>query len=248
VTVNAAVRPTRSTRSIGWVPFALVVLVVIPAIAGSLRIVELAGGDQLLPANPRITASPVPVVVHILCAVAYAILGAFQFSDALRRRCPGWHRVGGRVLVVLGLGVAFSALWMTQFYPHAPGGELAYAFRLAFGSGMAASIILGFDAIRRGDVARHRAWMARAYALALGAGTQVFTLGVGNAVFGISELNTALGLGAGWGINLAVVEYVIRRRISTRGAGRATRMAVAAESASAAFRDSRIRRTAPRAR
>jgi hypothetical protein len=56
----------------------------------------------------------------------------------------------------------------------------------------------------------------------------VFTLGVGNAVFGISELNTALGLGAGWGINLAVVEYVIRRRISSRGSGRATRVAVAA--------------------
>ena len=143
MSVNAAVRPTRSTRSIGWVPFALVALVVIPAIAGSLRLVELAGGDQLLPANPRITASPVPVVVHILCAVAYAILGAFQFSGALRRRWPGWHRVAGRVLVVLGLGVAFSALWMTQFYPRAPGGELAYAFRLAFGSGMAASIILG---------------------------------------------------------------------------------------------------------
>ncbi len=123
MSVNAAVRPTRSTRSIGWVPFALVALVVIPAIAGSLRLVELAGGDQLLPANPRITASPAPVVVHILCAVAYAILGAFQFSGALRRRWPGWHRVAGRVLVVLGLAVAFSALWMTQFYPRAPGGS-----------------------------------------------------------------------------------------------------------------------------
>jgi hypothetical protein len=35
---------------------------------------------------------------------------------------------------------------------------------------------------------------------------------IGNAVFGTSELNTALMLGAGWGINLAVVEYVIRAR------------------------------------
>lgn len=99
---------------------------------------------------------------------------------------------------------------MTQFYPSVPGGDLAYLFRLAFGSGMAASIILGFDAIRRGNVADHRAWMARA--LALGAGTQVFSLGIGNAVFGPSELNTALMLGAGWGINLAVVEHVIRAR------------------------------------
>jgi hypothetical protein len=84
--------------------------------------------------------------------------------------------VAGRVLVALGLAVAFSALWMTQFYHRQPGtGELTYVFRLTAGSGMAASIILGFAAIRRGDLTRHQAWMTRAYALALGAGTQVFT-------------------------------------------------------------------------
>jgi uncharacterized membrane protein len=116
------------------------------------------------------------------------------------------------VLVVLGLAVAFSALWMAQFYPRQPGtGELAHVFRLAFGSGMAGCLIVGFAAIRRGDVARHRAWMTRAYALALGAGTQVFTLGVGGAVLGAGELTTDLMLGAGWAINLAVAEYVIRR-------------------------------------
>jgi hypothetical protein len=84
-------------------------------------------------------------------------------------------------------------------------------FRLAFGSAMAASIILGFTAIRRGNIVRHRAWMTRAYALALGAGTQVFSQGIGNAVFGTSTLVTDLSLGAGWAINLAVAEYVIRR-------------------------------------
>jgi len=104
---------------------------------------------------------------------------------------------------------------MTQFYPRQPGtGGLACGFRLAFGSGMAASIILGFTAIRCGDVARHRAWMTRAYALALGAGAQVFTQGIGSAVFGTSELATDLSLGAGWVINLAVAEYVIRQRVS----------------------------------
>ena len=76
------------------------------------------------------------------------------------------------------------------------------------------SIVLGFAAIRRGDVSRHRAWMTCAYALALGAGTQVFTQGIGKALFGTSELTTDLCLGAGWVINLAVAEYVIRR--STR--------------------------------
>ena len=44
MTMPVAVRPTRSTWSTGWVPFALVALVLVPAIAGSLRLVELSGG------------------------------------------------------------------------------------------------------------------------------------------------------------------------------------------------------------
>jgi uncharacterized membrane protein len=209
---HRAVDP-RSTRPTGWVPFALLVLVVVPAIAGSLRLIELAGGPAVLPANPRLNASPGPVVVHIACALSYAVFGAFQFSPTLRRRRPGWHRMTGRILVVLALAVAFSALWMTQLYPRQPGtGELTYVFRLAFGSGLAASVVLGFIAIRRGDVAAHRAWMTRAYALALGAGTQVFTLSIGKAIFGTGHLVHDLGMGSAWVINLAVAEYVIRRR------------------------------------
>ena len=57
MTVHPAARPTRSTRSTGWVPYALVALAVVPAIAGSLRLVGVAGGAHVLPANPRITRS-----------------------------------------------------------------------------------------------------------------------------------------------------------------------------------------------
>ena len=219
MTVHTAPRSTRSTRSAGWVPFALVALVVVPAVAGSLRLVELAGGPLLLPANPRMTTSPLPVVVHITCAVPYAVLGAFQFSSRLRRRHPRWHRATGRVVVGLGLAVALSALWMTVLYPRQPGtGELAHLFRLIFGAALAAGIVLGLSAIRRGDVTTHRAWMTRAYAIALAAGTQVLTLGIGSAVFGTSVLTTDLALGAGWVVNLAVAELVIRRSAARRAA------------------------------
>ena len=75
MTIHAAACTTRSTgsnRSIGWVPFALAALVVVPAIAGSLRLVELAGGPHLLPVNPRVTASPVPLVIaeYVICRSA----------------------------------------------------------------------------------------------------------------------------------------------------------------------------------
>lgn len=211
MTVPPPSAPTRSTGSSRWVPFALTALVVLPALFGSLRLVELAGGPAVMPVDPRFTASPVPLVVHILSAVTYAVLGAFQFSTGLRRRRPGWHRAAGKVLVLLGLVVAGSALWMTLCYPRQPGtGGLAYLFRLAFCSGLAVSLVLGFTTIRRGDVTGHRAWMTRAYALALGAGTQVFTKGIGPTVFGAGAVTADLSLGAAWVINLTVAEYVIR--------------------------------------
>jgi uncharacterized membrane protein len=205
---------TWRTGSVGssWrVPAALLVLSAIPVVAGSLRLLEIAGGAQLLPANPRIDAVPAPVVVHIVAAAVFAILGVFQFSARLRRRRPSWHRRSGRVLVGAGLAVAGSGLWMTLFYTGAPGGQLLWAVRLLVGSAMAAFIVLGFTAIRRRDIAAHRAWMIRAYALAVGAGTQAFTQGVGEALFGTGELSTALSMSAGWVINVAVAEWVIRR-------------------------------------
>ncbi len=213
---------THRAESARWVPAALVALSVVPAVMGSLRLGELFGGPALMPANPGMAASPVPVILHIASVIPYALLGAFQFSSRLRRRHPGWHRATGRLLVVLGLAVASSGLWMTLAYPRQLGtGALLYAFRLLAGSAMAASVLLGLVAIRRGDVGHHRAWMTRAYALALGAGTQVFTGAIAGAFPGGGVLAHDLALGAAWVINLAVAEGVIRRSRS-RGSGRRT--------------------------
>jgi hypothetical protein len=54
--------------------------------------------------------------------------------------------------------------------------------------------------------------MMRAYALGLGAGTQMFTgLVMSLLVTPPTELSRALQDGAGWAINLAVAEWLIRR-------------------------------------
>jgi uncharacterized membrane protein len=165
------------------------------------------------------------VVFHIVAVALFALLGAFQFSAGLRRRHPNWHRRSGRMLVVAGLVVAGSGLWMTLFYPGAPGGDLLWAVRLLIGSAMAASIVLAFAAIRRRDIPTHRAWMIRAYAVAAGAGTQLFTQGIGEAAFGTGDLSKALSMTSGWLINIAVAEWVIRRP-SVRRARRARARAV----------------------
>ena len=141
-----------------------------------------------------------------------------EFSARLRRGHRAWHRRAGRVLIGAGLVVAGSGLWMTLFYPGAPGGDLLWTVRLVVGSAIASSIVLGFSAIRRRDVAAHRAWMIRAYALAVAAGTQVFTQGIGEGVFGADDLSTGLSVSAGWVANAAVAEWVIRRPGGAGGA------------------------------
>lgn len=211
VTVTADDTPSGRRRGSTWrVPAALLALSVIPVLGGTARLVELAGGPAVLPA--RLDPTVVPLGVHILSVIVYALLGAFQFSAGIRHRRPGWHRAAGRLLVVVGMVVALSALCLTLLYPRTEGGDLLFVFRLLAGSGLAASLVLGYSAIRRRDIAAHRAWMTRAYALALGAGTQVFTEGFGQAIFGIGDRSVAFQHATGWVINLAVAEVAIRRQ------------------------------------
>jgi len=196
-------------------PALLIMLSLVPVLAGAARLSELASGAQVTPDNARFFASPIPVVVHIVSVSLYAMLGAFQFAPGFRRRNSRWHRfVGKWILVPCGLGAALSGLWMTQFYPWPKGdGELLYVFRLIFGSAMLLSIILGAFAARRRDYPRHGDWMMRGYAIGLGAGTQVFTHVPWLLLFGVpGELTRALLMAAGWIINIIVVEWIIRRR------------------------------------
>ena len=200
----------------GWLaPFGLLLLSVIPLAGGAFRLSELTGGAPITPSNARFFASPIPVELHIVTGGVFALLGALQFATGFRRRWPAWHRAAGRLVLACGLLVGLMGLWMTLFYARQPGtGDLLYALRLVFGSAMIASLVLGFAAIRRGDIKGHRAWMARGYAIGLGAGTQALTQMVG-AFFipAPTEFSIAFLMGAGWVINLAVAEWAIRRRV-----------------------------------
>ncbi|WP_246147490.1 DUF2306 domain-containing protein [Nonomuraea turkmeniaca] len=210
---ESSARPRRQSTGAraGWlIPAGLIALGFVPVLAGALRLTELTGGADVMPANARFAAMPLPVVLHIAAAMLYSVLGAFQFGR--RRR---WHRPAGRILIPAGLVVALSGLWMTLFLDRPPGdGDLLAAFRLVVGTAMAVSLVLGLRSILRRDIARHRAWMTRAYALGMGAGTQAFTQAAWLAVHdgAQDEVTRALVLGAGWAINLAVAEWVIRRR------------------------------------
>jgi hypothetical protein len=195
------------------VPAALIVLSLIPVAAGGVRVAELTGGAEVTSENARFFAMPVPVLLHILGASLYCVVGAFQFVPSLRRR---WHRPAGRLMILCGLTAALSGLWMTLFFAD-PVGDLLTGLRLVFGTAMALSIVLGFMAIRRRDVVGHRAWMIRGYAIGQGAGTQALTQASWMLLVGVpNAFVNALLLGAGWVINLVVAERIISRVKETR--------------------------------
>ncbi len=77
---------TRGPRGQWLAPTGLILLALIPVLAGAARLTELTGGAVASPQNARFLDSPVPVVTHIVSVTVYSLLGAFQFVPALRRR------------------------------------------------------------------------------------------------------------------------------------------------------------------
>jgi len=205
---------TSPTRKNWLIPTGLIVLTLVPAAAGSFRVAEIMRGGPVSADNARFFAMPMPTVLHILSSLVFGILGALQFSPGLRAKHPAWHRRAGRLLVLCGLLSAGSGLYLSQVFPHVPGdGPTLYYIRLAVGTLMLVSIVLGFAAIHRRDISSHQAWITRGYALGMGAGTQVFThlpwfIFVG-APSGLARDGMMF---AGWAINLAIAEWIIRRR------------------------------------
>lgn len=206
------------SRSDWLIPAGLIALAAIPVIAGSVRLYLLANGAPPNVDMARFVVSPTPVVLHIIATAVYCIVGAFQFSPGIRRNHRQWHRMAGRALVVFGLIAALSGIWMAMTYDIVPADTLAlHIIRLIAGGAMAAAIVIGFSAIRAGKVESHQAWMRRAYAIGLGAGTQAFTLMIPAIIFGaIDDTTRTVMMALAWIINLAVAEWLIRRRRGAR--------------------------------
>jgi hypothetical protein len=201
----------RRAGSRWWVPAGLLALSLVPAAAGALRTAELTAGAPVTEENARFFASPVPILAHIVGATLFLVLGAFQFVPSLRRHA--WHRRAGRLTVLCGLIGGLAALWMTVRYPRPPlDGDLLTVFRLVFGTYLVVALGIGLLAIRRRDVVAHRAWVTRAYAIGVAAGTQAVFYGLWTGIAGpVGVTGKALLLGAAWVFNLVVAERIIRR-------------------------------------
>lgn len=206
-----------NSKKTNWfVIFGLFILCVVPIIAGMHRLGQLSSG-VITDENRRFFTAPLPAILHIISMSIFGPIGALQFAPSLRGK-KKWHRYSGQVIFVCGIISALSGLYMAHFYilPKTDG-TILYIERLIVGVAMLVSLILGYKAIKNKNIKSHSEWMLRAYAIGMGAGTQVITHLPWFILIGQpNTFERSILMGLGWLINIIVAEIIINKRNSPK--------------------------------
>lgn len=104
--------------------------------------------------------------LHILGAMVALVLGPFQFSPGLRKRFLKGHRIVGRLYLLGCLAGGIGGLSMTRF---AHGGFPAGMGFAMLGALWLIASAMALHRIRQRNVAAHREWMIRSFALTFAA-------------------------------------------------------------------------------
>ena len=147
--------------------------------------------------------------VHVFASSVALIVGPLQFSARLRAARPALHRWLGRCY--LGIGILVGGVAGLFVALHAFGGPAA---RIGFACLALAWLYTGlraYRAIRARDLAAHRRWMVRNFALTFAAVTLRLWLPA-SVVSGVPfELAYAVVAWLCWVPNLAVAEWMLDR-------------------------------------
>jgi uncharacterized membrane protein len=108
-------------------------------------------------------------LVHIFPGFLFMVLGPLQFVRRIRARHIRFHRWSGRVFVSRGLVIGVSALAMS--FNTSVGGVNETVATTLFAIVFLFDLVKAFVHIRRREIARHREWMIRAYAIGLAVAT-----------------------------------------------------------------------------
>ena len=178
--------------------------------AGMLSTLVLSGEPHDL-VKPAYTKRPLPFLLHAMPGVVFWLLMPFQFSPRLRAKWPTWHRIGGRLAVLSALILGLSSIWLVAFFP-TDGGFLRHANLLITGAGTVVAFGYAISAACRKDFNTHRVWMMRAVAIIYGAATTAIVsiplyLTFGEFPYWLTEIDRWAGVA----LNLAVVEWILRR-------------------------------------
>lgn len=199
-------------RSISFSRFGLPWLVIaIPSFIAGLWALLIAARPETMGSagEARMFAIPAIAIAHTVGGAIASLIGPFQFLDRLRMRHRKLHVWFGRIYLLAVASGAFGGLWLS------PGSLAANTFGIAFIALALAWFHTGwmaYAAIRAGDVAAHRRWMIRNFALTYAA--PALRIEMPLLIMGGLDPIMALNV-VGWTCwvpNLLVVQWWIARR------------------------------------
>jgi uncharacterized membrane protein len=158
----------------------MLILCAIGAAAAARRIVAFssplsAGSADSIGLDTHFAAKAALTLVHIVPSLLFILLLPLQFVSRLRRRYPRFHRVTGRVLVILGMVIGLSALGLST---SPVGGVTEAAATTLFGCYFLFALGKAWLHIRNRQVERHREWAIRMASVALGVATTRPIIGI----------------------------------------------------------------------
>ncbi len=118
----------------------------------------------------RYYAHPYLTLVHVVSGFLFMTIGPLQFVAAIRNRWLGVHRWCGRVFLLASLVGVVSAVVLVPVLPVF--GSFSTTIGVLFFSALfMVSLAQGYRHIRRREIAEHREWMIRLFAIGLGIST-----------------------------------------------------------------------------
>lgn len=217
--------PTWRTRSaFWWIALSALAIAVFAPLRYALNpLDELTANGQDLAANyvGRSAGVQLAFYLHIGFGGLALLLSPLQFATRLRLRAPRVHRVVGRVVLA---SIAIGGLAGLVLAPLSLAGAVGTA-----GFGLLAVLWLAFAAtallaVLRRDIAAHRRWMVRTFALTYAAVTLRLWLGVLiPAQMGLAGVDEQLAFERAyllvpflaWVPNLLVAEWYLAARSTT---------------------------------
>ena len=167
--------------------------------------------DLAMPALAHYPAGDIAMWVHIIGAPIALILAPMQLWSGLRRRRPGLHRWVGRAYAAAFILSSLASLGMMANFAGSPLAAASFSFLAVISI---AFTVLGVAHARAGRIAQHRRWMLRSVALAFAAVTLRVLMAplmlAGWTVLETYDITSWLS----WMLNLAVLEWWLRRRRS----------------------------------
>ncbi|MBS1502944.1 MAG: DUF2306 domain-containing protein, partial [Bacteroidetes bacterium] len=166
----------KSSNLVYRVAWYIVIFLAIIGIAAVLRRALTLSGILTTRVNPKfgefdigLRLNPVLTFVHIIAGGCFMVLMPLQFIPKVRANHLWFHRWSGRILVFSGLIIGVSAITMS--FKTTIGGATETSATLFFATLFLFSLFKGFYHIRRREVALHREWMIRMFAIGLAVAT-----------------------------------------------------------------------------